>query len=77
MVELVEQFTDPGDEIFDWTMGGGTTAIGALRAAGGPRLFVGCEVRPAMFELAAARIDAELSGSTRSAVVRGQKGLFE
>jgi len=77
MIEIVQDFTKRGDGIVDFTMGGGTTIIGCLRAEGGDRFAVGIEKRPEMFEKAMKRIDAELSGSTRIATASGQSSLFK
>jgi len=76
MIALVQDFTSPGDLVYDLTMGAGTTAIGCLRAAGGPRRFVGVEREERWIEAAAKRLDAELNGSTFHAQARGQLSLL-
>lgn len=52
----VIEATNPGI-VFDPFMGSGTTAIAALRAG---RKFVGVEIEPRYFDMACARIEAEL-----------------
>lgn len=84
MIELVEDFTEPGELVYDFTCGFATTAIACLRAKGGPRRFVGIEMRPRperpedpnQIEKAAQRVDAELSLSTYQAARAGQVPLF-
>lgn len=75
--ELVEDFSDPGELIYDWTAGFGTLAIAALRAAGGPRRVVLVELDERWCEAAAKRIDAEIAGTGYTPeMARGQQGLF-
>lgn len=84
MLELVEDFTEPGELVYDFTCGFATTAIACLRAKGGPRRFVGIEMRPRsdlpedpdQIGKAARRVDAELSLSTYQAARAGQLPMF-
>jgi site-specific DNA-methyltransferase (adenine-specific) len=57
MSQLVERLTKPGDLIVDPFLGGGTTAIAAVRAR---RRFIGCDIENACVEMTLARL-AELS----------------
>lgn len=57
MLKLVQDFTDPGDLIFDPFMGAGTTGVAALQLG---RRFVGIEQKPEYFEMAVKRIEATL-----------------
>ena len=41
MAALIRDFTDPGDVIFDPTMGEGTTGVEALKLG---RRFIGCDI---------------------------------
>ena len=41
VTELIERFTDPGDTVADWTIGGGTTAVCAVLLG---RKFIGSDV---------------------------------
>lgn len=76
MIALVADFSDPGEIVYDFTCGSGTTGIGCLRAPGGYRRFVGIEREEKWIEAAAKRLDAELSGSTYHAAKAGQQALF-
>jgi DNA modification methylase len=76
MLALVADFSEPGEIVYDFTMGSGTTGIGCLRAPGGHRRFVGIEREENWIEAAAKRLDAELSGSTYHAAKAGQRALF-
>lgn len=76
MLALVSDFSDPGELVYDFTMGSGTTGIGCLRAPGGPRRFVGIEREEKWIEAAARRLDAELDGSTYHAAKAGQIAMF-
>lgn len=50
---IIEQFTEPGDIVFDPFMGSGTTGVAAVRAG---RKFVGIEKAPEYFTIARQRI---------------------
>lgn len=76
MLALVEDFTDPGDLVYDLTAGSCTTGIACMRAKGGPRRFVGIERDEKFAERAAKRLEAETKGSTYHAQERGQQALF-
>jgi ParB-like chromosome segregation protein Spo0J len=54
-MEIVRNFTKPGDVILDPTMGSGTTGVAALRLN---RFFVGIEIKSDTFNIAKARIGA-------------------
>ena len=73
MMELVEDFTDPGETILDPFAGSGTTGVACLRLG---RRFIGIEKRAPYFELACERLAAEETGSTLSASRAGQEALF-
>jgi DNA methylase len=76
LIALVSDFSEPGEVVYDFTAGSGTTGIGCLRATGGPRRFVGVEQEERFCEVAARRLDAELSRSTYHAARAGQGALF-
>jgi site-specific DNA-methyltransferase (adenine-specific) len=57
MVEIITDFTRPGDLICDPFMGSGTTGIACVKTA---RRFVGAELDPRYFDLACRRIQAAL-----------------
>lgn len=73
MLDLVEDFTDPGDTILDPFAGSGTTGVAAVRLG---RNFIGIERDERYFKLACERLRAEVSGSTLSAARAGQSALF-
>jgi len=50
---IVENYTSPGDLIFDPFMGSGTTGVAALQLG---RRFIGCEIDPDYFAIAEKRI---------------------
>ncbi len=54
MEAIIRDFTEPGDLIFDPTMGEGTTGEAAVKLR---RSFVGCELRPDYFAAAERRIE--------------------
>lgn len=76
MLALAEDFTDPGELVYDFTAGSCTTGIACMRAKGGPRRFVGIERDERFAEKAAKRLEAESKGSTYHAQERGQQALF-
>lgn len=53
MLSIIEDFTNPGDLIFDPFMGSGTTGVAALQLG---RRFIGCEIDPGYFAIAEKRI---------------------
>jgi site-specific DNA-methyltransferase (adenine-specific) len=73
MLELISDFTDPGDVILDPFCGSGTTGIAAIRLG---RRFIGIEKDPTYVALARERVAAEEQGSTLQAVRAGQEALF-
>lgn len=52
-VELVDQFTNAGDTIFDPFMGSGTTGVACMQLG---RNFIGCEIDPTYYTIAEKRI---------------------
>lgn len=73
MLALVEDFSEPGELVYDFAMGSGTTGVAAVRLG---RRFVGIERDRAAFDDARKRLDAELSLSTIKAAAMGQAALF-
>jgi DNA modification methylase len=77
MIELVEDFSEPAELVYDFTMGFGTTGIGCLRAKGGPRRFVGIERDRAYVEAAVRRFEAEFAHQPYRIAEQGaQRSLF-
>jgi site-specific DNA-methyltransferase (adenine-specific) len=74
MLELVADFTSPGETILDPFAGSGTTGVAALRLG---RRFIGIEKDPTYFRLACDRLRAEEQGSTLQAARSGQEPLFK
>lgn len=74
MLQLVSDFTSPGDEILDPFAGSGTTGVAALRLG---RRFIGIERDPSHYAFACERLRAEESDSTLSAARAGQLSLAE
>jgi DNA modification methylase len=54
MIWCIENWTKPGDTIFDPFMGSGTTGVAAIQLG---RNFIGCEIDPDYFEIAKKRIE--------------------
>jgi DNA modification methylase len=50
----IENYTQPGDTIFDPFMGSGTTGVAAVKTG---RNFIGCEISPEYFAIAQRRIE--------------------
>jgi site-specific DNA-methyltransferase (adenine-specific) len=73
MMRLVEQFTDPGDLVFDPFCGSGTTGVACLRLG---RRFVGVERDERYAALACERLRAESGGLSLSAARAGQVALL-
>lgn len=73
MMELVQDFTEPGETVLDAFAGSGTTGVACLRLG---RRFVGVERDPKYFQLACDRLRAEETGSTLQAARAGQVALF-
>ena len=58
MVELIQEFTKPGDTVLDPFMGSGTTGVACVQTG---RNFIGIEIDEGYFEIAERRIaDAQL-----------------
>lgn len=67
MADLIQDFTDPGQTVFDPFMGGGSTGVAALRHG---RRFTGTEIDPAYFAVAEQRLavaGADMFGAAASA----------
>lgn len=73
MLDLVADFTDPGDVVLDPFCGSGTTGVACLRLG---RRFVGIEMDKDHAETARERLRAEQSSSTLAARRAGQTSLF-
>jgi site-specific DNA-methyltransferase (adenine-specific) len=73
MLQLVEDFTDPGDTILDPYCGSGTTLVAALRLG---RNAIGVELNPAWADTARERCEAELRGSDLRSARAGQLPMF-
>lgn len=56
MVEILKDFTNPGETILDTFMGSGTTGVACVKLG---RKFIGIEMIPEYFEMARRRIEAE------------------
>ena len=72
ILELLEDYTDPGETVIDLTAGSCTAGIAAIRLG---RRFVGVEMREAQCREAAERLDAELDGVRLRPRQAGQMGL--
>lgn len=73
MMALLGDYSREGQVVVDPCLGGGTTAIAALRTG---RRCIGIEQDRGRAELCAELIRAEASGTTRSAMQRGQVAMF-
>lgn len=73
MLEMVADFTDPGEVVLDAFAGSGTTGVACVRLG---RVFVGIEREPKYFDLACERLRAEEAQSTLSARRTGQGALW-
>ena len=74
MLELVQDFTKPGDVILDPFCGSGTTGIAALRLG---RRFVGIEQDPKYAKIAHRRLAAEAEGLPMGDPNSNQGALFD
>jgi site-specific DNA-methyltransferase (adenine-specific) len=74
MLELILAFTEPGELVVDPFCGSGTTGVACLRTG---RRFIGADIDPQYAEMATARLQAEESQVTLSAVRSGQIPLFD
>lgn len=73
MLDLVRDFTDPDDLIFDPFCGSGTTGVAALRLG---RRFIGIEMDPVYAQTARDRLTAEGQGMTLHDYRSGQLPMF-
>lgn len=73
MMQLVEDFTQPGDLIFDPFCGSGTTGVAAVRLG---RRFIGVELKKEYAQIAFERVSAETNGLDLSAARAGQLPMF-
>ena len=62
MEALVRDFTDPGDLVFDPTMGEGTTGEACIRLG---RRFIGCEIDPRYHAAAVRRLTRAARGGVQ------------
>lgn len=72
MLDLVDDFTEPGDLVIDPFAGMGTTGVACIRRG---RRFLGCELKKRKAELANERLLAEAEDSTLRARASGQLTL--
>ena len=73
MLELIEQFTEPGELILDPYCGSGSTGVAALRLG---RRFLGIECDERYHALSVARLEAEERCSDARSMADGQRPLF-
>ena len=74
MITLVEQFTDPGDLVWDPYAGSATTGVACLLTG---RRFIGHEMQPHYFDVAVERLRAAGRGTTLEAARAGQMTLTD
>jgi len=74
MIELIEDFTEPGDLILDPFCGSGTTLVAAIRTG---RRAIGVDLEAEWIKVARDRCIAEETGSTLGALRSGQEPLFK
>ena len=74
MVELIEDFTDPGDLIWDPYAGSATTGVACLITG---RRFIGHEMQERYFDIACDRLRATNRGTTLDAARAGQMTLID
>ncbi len=74
MLDLVRDFSDPGELVWDPYAGSGTTGVACLRLG---RRFLGHEMQPHYAEIAAERLEAETRGLTLQDARRGQQSIFD
>lgn len=73
MIEMIQDFTRPGDLVLDPFCGSGTTGVACIRTG---RRFIGIEINRTHAAFAKERIDAEEKLSTLTAQRSGQEALF-
>lgn len=74
MLDVVADFTDPGEVVLDPFTGSGTTGVACLRLG---RRFIGIEKDPKYATLARERLEAESKGLTLRDARAGQLSLLE
>jgi site-specific DNA-methyltransferase (adenine-specific) len=74
MLQLVADFSDPAELVWDPYCGSGTTGVACLRLG---RRFLGHEMQPHYAEIAAQRLEAETRGLTLQDVRRGQTSILD
>ena len=74
MQQQIEQFTDPGDLIWDPYAGSATTGVACLITG---RRFIGHEMQERYFEIACDRLRATNRGTTLDAARAGQMTLID
>ena len=73
LLEMVEQFTDPGDLVLDPFAGASTTGVACIRLG---RRFIGIERDPTYAHTSRDRVAAESDGISLSDARSGQQPLF-
>jgi len=74
MLDLVRDFSEPGELVWDPYCGSGTTGVACLRLG---RRFLGHEMQPHYAEIAAQRLEAETRGLTLVDVRQGQTSILD
>ena len=74
MLELISDFTNPGDLVFDPFTGSGTTGIAAVALG---RRFLGCEIDPEYHAMSMERIEAESKGLNVDSMRANQAPMFD
>lgn len=74
MLQLVADFSEPGELVWDPYCGSGTTGVACLRLG---RRFLGHEMQPHYAEIAAERLRAEDRGLTLQDARRGQQSVLD
>lgn len=74
MLELISDFTSPGDLVFDPFAGSGTTGIAAVALG---RRFLGCEIDPKYHKMAIERVEAESKGLNVDSMRAKQTPMFD
>lgn len=74
MLELIGDFTRPGDVVLDPFCGSGTTGVACLRLG---RRFIGVELNPAYAAISRKRLEAEERGLSLSEAESGQTTIFD
>lgn len=74
ILELLQDFTEPGELVLDPFCGGGTTGVAAVRIN---RRFIGIEIDPKYAAVARERIAAEVRGLSLREARAGQSSIFD